>query len=343
MNLQRINPLDYPDWDALLLGSGDHSFFHTSGWARVLAESYRYKPIYFAAFENDWLSLLMPFMEISSRLTGKRGVSLPFTDHCDPFALDKRSLPEATQAALGFGKQSGWRYIEWKSTADFIDGAMPSKSYLTHDLNLEPPETELFSSLRENNRRNIRKSGKVGVTVRFDSSQGSLLDFYRLHVLTRKRHGLPPQPLSFFKNILNHVLVKGLGNIVTALHSGKVIAAAVFFHFGGTAIFKYGASDAAHLGLRPNNLVMWEAIKWYKRRGTKSLSLGRTETDNLGLLHFKRSWGARESVLKYYRYAFKKSAFCRALMRGDHPRKIFSLAPAGVLRIIGRVFYRHIG
>jgi lipid II:glycine glycyltransferase (peptidoglycan interpeptide bridge formation enzyme) len=57
------------------------------------------------------------------------------------------------------------------------------------------------------------------------------------------------------------VLARGLSVIVSALHFGEPVTAAVFLCFGTAAIFKYGASDPWHLGLRPNNLVMWEAIK----------------------------------------------------------------------------------
>ncbi|MGZ3721163.1 MAG: lipid II:glycine glycyltransferase FemX [Bdellovibrionota bacterium] len=343
MDLQIVNPIDYAGWDALLLRSGDYSFFHASGWARVLAESYGYKPIYFTASENGRLSVLMPFMEISSRLTGKRGVSLPFTDDCDPFAPEKNRLREAAEAAIGYGKQKGWGYIEWRCKGDFIEGTTPSESFWTHDLDLERSPSELFSRLKENNRRNIRKSTKDGVTVEFDSSPESLKEFYRLHCRTRRGHGLPPQPFSFFKNVLDDVLAQGLGTIASARYSGKTIASSVFFHFGTNAIFKYGASDAGSLSHRPNNLVMWEAIKWYKGRGAKSLSLGRTQADHHGLLHFKRSWGARESGLNYYRYDFGRKAFSPTPLRGNHPRKLFSMAPIGVLRIMGRLFYRHIG
>ena len=343
MDLQRINPVDYPDWDDFLLASGDSSFFHTSAWAKVIVESYGYQPVYFARIENDRLSFLMPFMAIVSRLTGRRGVSLPFTDYCNPFGPDKEPLRDAMRTAIDYGRRSKWEYAEWRTTGDLIQGATPSESYLTHDLNLERSESELFSGLRESNRRNIRKATKDGLTINFDNSPESLGAFYRLHCRTRKRHGLPPQPLSFFKNILDHVLSRNLGVIVSALFSGKVIASSIFFHFGTNAIFKYGASDTGYLSHRPNNLVMWEAVKWYKGRGARSLSLGRTEADNHGLLRFKRSWGASESALKYYRYDLERGAFSRSPLRGDHPRKLFSLAPVGILRLLGRLFYKHVG
>ncbi len=343
MDLQRINPLDYSDWDDLLLKSGDPSFFHTSAWARAIVESYGYQPVYFVRWENTHLSYMMPFMDISSRLTGRRGVSLPFTDFCNAFRPGKESQREAVQAAIDYGRRSKWGYAEWRTTEELIQGATPSVSYLTHDLDLERSESEILSGLSENHRRNIKKAMKDGLTTRIDRSRESLSDFYRLHCQTRKRHGLPPQPLSFFKNILDHVLSRDLGVIVSALVSGNVIASSIFFHFGPNAIFKYGASDTSYLSHRPNNLVMWEAIKWYKGRGARSLNLGRTEVDNQGLRHFKLSWGASESALKYYRYDLEREAFSRTPLRGEHPKKLFSIAPVGVLRLVGQLFYKHIG
>jgi hypothetical protein len=52
MNLQILNPLEIADWDFLVLDTGKASFFHSSSWARVLHDSYGYKPLYFTTFEN---------------------------------------------------------------------------------------------------------------------------------------------------------------------------------------------------------------------------------------------------------------------------------------------------
>ena len=79
-----IDPLTTVNYDEMLLSTPGASFFHTSAWARVLVESYRYKPVYFAQISNDRISTLVPMMDVRSVLTGKRGVSLPFTDYCEP-------------------------------------------------------------------------------------------------------------------------------------------------------------------------------------------------------------------------------------------------------------------
>jgi hypothetical protein len=73
------NPIEHEKWDSLLLSFHDSSFFHTSTWAEILHKSYGYKPLYLMENKQKNLSAVMPVMEISSLLTGKRGVSLPFT------------------------------------------------------------------------------------------------------------------------------------------------------------------------------------------------------------------------------------------------------------------------
>src|SRR5437879_2392374 len=47
--MQRINPLEDSNWNALLAAQPKRSFFHTAEWAKVLADTYGYTPVYFRA------------------------------------------------------------------------------------------------------------------------------------------------------------------------------------------------------------------------------------------------------------------------------------------------------
>jgi hypothetical protein len=344
MNLKILNPNDHPDWDVKLGRSNDSCFFQTAAWARVLEASYGFKPKYFGMLETDRFALLMPFMEIRSFLTGKRGVSLPFTDHCPPVVSNIEDLPAAVQAAIDYGERNGWSYLEWRHSGYSAGIHPPSETYYFHEIDLTKTDAELFQQLNDNNRRNIRKAAREGLRVNIDSSLWSLREFYRLNLITRKRHGLPPQPFSFFRSVFDHVLSTGYGVIVTATHEEKVIAASVFFRFGTKALYKYGASELKYQSLRPNNFVLWEALRWLKDRGVETIDLGRTDPNNTGLLQFKRTWGARESLLNYYRYSMKEKAYVRrALQRTNPYTRLLANTPTSVLRIIGRLFYKHAG
>ena len=107
--------------------------------------------------------------------------------------------------------------------------------------------------------------------------------------------------MSFFLNIYEHIINRGLGFIVLAQHGPRPIAAAIFFRFGRNALYKYGASDKRFQALRANNLVMWEGIQFLARNGAEKLHFGRTEQENEGLRRFKLSWNTQEETIDYFR------------------------------------------
>ena len=344
IDLDILNPMTYAGWDDLVLASGRGSFFHSSYWARVLHESYGYKPVYFASIKDRSLEALIPFMEINSPITGKRGVSLPFTDYCEPVIPDGSDAGNMLDDVIQFGKKSGWKYAELRSGNSLHREPQPSAEYYGHVLDIAKEEKAVFSGFRESTKRNIKKAEKEGVQVTISGSIESVKEFYRLNCMTRKVHGLPPQPFRFFENIYKYILSKGQGIVALAGCNGKVIAGGVYFHFGGEAIYKYGASDNRYQNLRANNLVMWEAIKHYSAKGLKAFYFGRTEPENNGLLQFKRGWGCKEYAVNYYKYDMRREAYVSdlSLLHGFHNR-VFSNMPLPFLKFSGSLLYRHLG
>lgn len=85
--IQPANPFEHPDWDEMVIGLPNFSFFHSAAWAKVLVETYGYAPNYFVAKGTNDLRALLPVMEVDSWLTGRRGIALPFTDDCEPLLL----------------------------------------------------------------------------------------------------------------------------------------------------------------------------------------------------------------------------------------------------------------
>ena len=339
-----INPITFPGWDELLLGNPNYSFFHSSGWARVLYESYKYKPLYFALIENGELSALIPVMEVKSFLTGRRGICLPFTDHCPIIVSDESRFQKILNHIIDYGKKADWKYLELRDGRNSIQDMTSSMIYYTHSLALTQNEHELLSTFRNSTKRNIKKAIREGVSVDIYNSLESIKAFYQLNCMTRKHHGLPPQPFIFFKRVFEHLISRGHGFVVLASFAQEVIAGAVFFHFGKKAVFKYGASDRKYHHLRPNNLVMWEGIKWYAEKGFRSLNLGRTMPSNTGLTQFKRGWGAKERIIMYHKYDFRRDLFVseHSKLKSFHNR-LFNISPIIVARFVGSILYKHIG
>jgi lipid II:glycine glycyltransferase (peptidoglycan interpeptide bridge formation enzyme) len=88
---------------------------------------------------------------------------------------------------------------------------------------------------------------------------------------------------------------------------------------------------------------MWEAISWCTANGFKSLSFGRTEPENQGLLQFKRGWGTEEKIINYYKYDFAKKTFIKGQPGVKSSYKFFKIMPSPLLRLTGNLLYRHVG
>ncbi len=327
----------------MLLEHEAASFFHTSAWARVLSESYHYKPLYFTTIENGKLESLIPLMEVHSFLTGKRGVSLPFTDCCLPICSDPAEMETMFNRMIEYGKSAGWNHIDLRGGNAFSIGKTASASFYGHSLDLSQGKDEIFSRFRDSNRRNIKRARKEHIEVRIENSRPALGAFFRLHCATRRHHGLPPQPRYFFQKIFEQIIAREKGFVALAYRQNCVVAGAVFFYFKNRAIYKYGASDRKYLDLRPNNLVMWKAIQWFASNGFESFSFGRTEPGNNGLLQFKRGWGAKEKKLNYYKYDLKHDSFVSAKSGTKSSYSLFKMLPIPMLRIAGNFLYRHVG
>jgi CelD/BcsL family acetyltransferase involved in cellulose biosynthesis len=319
-----VNPLERPGWDDLVATHPGGSFFHTTAWARVLAASYGHAPFYFCRFDGNRLAELLPVMEVSSPFTGRRGVSLPFTDFCPPLADGDRSPAELYERAMALGRERRWRYLETRGDVEPAD--LPSSvvrppsslAFHGHVIELDRNPDALFKRLDGATRRGIRKAQDARLQIEFGSSAESLREFCRLHCRTRRRHGLPPQPRRFFDNIGRFVLAQRHGFVVTARLESRSVAAAVFFHHGRRALFKFGASDYRFQQMRPNNLVMWEALKRLADEGFASLHLGRTSlaTEGLFVTDTDRAAGWHNGV--------------------------FRCLPPPLLRLAGRMLYPHL-
>ena len=338
-----LDPTQIDSWDEKVAVLRGVSFFHGRAWAKVLTQSYGYRPVYFTESERC-LSAVIPMMEVSSFLTGKRAVSLPFTDYCEPLVPHTEVSKVLFEAIVQEGKKRRWKYIELRGGTDFLGDGPASAWFYRHTLDLTPGAETLFKSLRDSTRRNIKRAEKEGVTVRFETTPEALREFYRLNCLTRREHGLPPQPWQFFEHLHDEILAKGMGSVALADYKGNTIAANVYLHANGEAIYKYGASDKTYQNLRANNVSCGRPSSVTRSKGARSLCFGRTEPENEGLRQFKTGWGSEESIINYYRYDLAADAFVPGPKAvSARANRAFSRLPVPALKAVGNLLYRHMG
>ena len=141
-------------------------------WARVLSESYDYTPLYFTAVDNGRIHALVPIMEVNSILTGRRGVSLPFTDFCRPIIGEAILFRNCSIILLLMAKYKGWKHIELREIPGF-----PARQSRLCDLfeahtRSDQGTDQIFRALRKGTKSAIKKAEKEDIEIEISSSEG---------------------------------------------------------------------------------------------------------------------------------------------------------------------------
>jgi CelD/BcsL family acetyltransferase involved in cellulose biosynthesis len=337
-----LDPLHDPRWARLVERSPQGSIFHHPAWLRLLHVRYGY-PVAGAVVldaAGDPIAGL-PLALVSSRLTGRRLVALPFSDACPPLVI-----PEAPDVALrsladGVERQRLVRGLPLQVCASFPQLGPTVDRFLQHHVDLTRGIEALEGAFAPGARRHVRTAERMGVEIDRRTDADALETFYALHLRTRRRLGVPTQPKGFIR-ALGTLTGQGLGFVAVARHDRRPIAAAVFLGNERTLTYKYGASDERHLRKRPNNLLFARVMRWASEQGLATLDLGRTDPAQAGLAAFKRSLGATEGTLGYtYRGMAPSTGAAARLERIS--TTIIRNSPPLVGRAIGEALYRHAG
>jgi lipid II:glycine glycyltransferase (peptidoglycan interpeptide bridge formation enzyme) len=350
MTIHAVNPLKDTRWREFVLKHPRATVFHSMPWLEALRRTYGYEPIVFTTSPpSTELKNALVFCKVRSYLTGSRLVSLPFADHCDPLCERIEQLSEMLCWLSSEKEQLGVGHIEirplqqaWSGVYD-DGGFRVATSYRFHVLDLAPSPEEIFSRFdKDCIQRRIRRSERECLTYEEGRDPNLLQKFYSLLVKTRKRHGVPPQPLIWFQNLID--LLRGNITIRVASKANTPVAAILTLASQRSVIYKYGASDSRFNNLAGTAYLFWKAIRDAKAQGAETFDMGRSDATNSGLIRFKSNWAAEEHSLNYWRFpvtATRPSS--RRTKMEQVTKRVFGHMPEPLCIATGRAFYKHIG
>ena len=207
MQLYTLDPMQDARWDDLASSHPRASVFHQRGWLKALAGTYGYRPMVLTTTQpGKPLSDGIVFCEVRSWITGNRLVSLPFADHADPLVNETCDTSVYTEWLRAECLRQKWKYIELRPLSWELPSDSPlveSQSFWFHTLSLTPSIDQLFQGLHKDClQRRIRRAEREHLSYEKGCSEGLLNDFYRLLMITRRRHRLLPQPRAWFRNMV---------------------------------------------------------------------------------------------------------------------------------------------
>jgi CelD/BcsL family acetyltransferase involved in cellulose biosynthesis len=295
--IRRVDPRTDPLWAALARGEGG-SLFTSPPWIGAICDTYGFVPTAQVAVEPSGRPLGGAAWIDVCDLRGHRRIALPFCDRADPIVADVDTWRLVSGDALAGDLPFTVRCLEGSPVAADPRFVVLGEA-AWHTTDLDRPLDDLYDALRANTRRNIAAAERAGVEVVLRDDEEAMEEYHRLHVGLRKRkYRLLAQPLEFFERIRKAFAPTGALCIALALVDGEPVAGAVYVVWGDTVYYKFGASRAEFLKLRPNDALHWRLIQWAHARGIRRLDWGLSDLDQPGLCAYKRNWASQEGRIR---------------------------------------------
>ena len=163
---ERVGELQLTDpaWLDFVAAASEATVFHLAAWTRVLADTYRYRAVALATVdEQGRVTAGAPLARVR-RFSGAAWVSLPFSDHCPPLALDRASLGRLAAALAGWTASHGVP-VEVRGALPAVPGCQNVVVGVRHVLALDRDVDALRKCLSETHRRRLRQAEQSGLQI----------------------------------------------------------------------------------------------------------------------------------------------------------------------------------
>src|SRR2546428_9643395 len=179
----RIDPLADPRWVEFVKRHPRASVFHTPGWLEALRRTYGYEAVaYTTTPPGIDLTNGVVLCRVYSRITGRRMVTLPFLDHCEPLVNGSEDLEGLLCSLEIDGRREGWKYVEIRprtTCAAAPAGMEPAQYFYFHTVDLSLELEGIFRRFhKDSTQRKIRRGERGGLTYQKGRREALLQKFY---------------------------------------------------------------------------------------------------------------------------------------------------------------------
>ncbi len=333
LEIRLLEPGEEDEADRFVQRSTAGTFFHLTGWKRVIERVLRRRCYWLTARQDNSIRGVFPISQVRNRIFGDCLVSLPLTVYGGVCAEDRDVYFQLLAAGRDLATRLGVKYLEMRNrTEPFETGLLGRDLYVTFTLDLTAGPETLLKNLPRDTRYAIRKSQKAGLTWTEDLADR---DFYEIYAQSVHRLGTP-----VFSRELFSALRREFPNncrLFGVRKGNAAIAGVLCFYFRDQVLPYYGGSIADSQRDSPNNFMYWSLIEQSSREGCRSFDFGRSKKGT-GSFHFKSAWSMRVEELPY-RYQLVKATEIPHLSPVDAkfqlPIAVWKRLPLSWTKIIG--------
>jgi FemAB-related protein (PEP-CTERM system-associated) len=289
-----LQPGNEPRWDAFVEATPAGTFFHLSGWKRVIESAFKHRTYYLMAERDAAVTGVLPLTLVKTRLFGASLISNAFCVQGGPIAADAASLQALEDAALRLMEELRVPVLEFRSrSVSRSDWLSKDDLYVSFRKPIDPSVERNLKDIPRKQRAMVRKGMQNGLSSELDDAPGRL---HRVYGESVRNLGTPVFSREYFE-LLRAVFARQ-SDIVTITKDGRPVASVLNFYFRDEVLPYYGGGTAQARHLAANDFMYWEVMRRACERGFRMFDFGRSKRGT-GAYDFKRYWGFEPQPLTY--------------------------------------------
>lgn len=283
--------------DAYVRAHARGTFFHLSGWRKVVERVHGHEPLELLAQRGERVVGVLPMM-LCRTLGGRQLVSMPHATYGGPLGDQPEVERALVDEARRLARELAVGYLELRCLEDPGLDLVPNSLYCTFLRELPTDPAQVLARMPKKARAEARKAReKHGLEL----SRGAWYvdDLCRLFLLNKHQLGSPGLPPAHFKAMLEQFERDVHVHLVR--QGGTPLSAVMSFAYGDTLIAYYaGTQPGADRSVSASNFMYLALQEWAVERGFRRFDFCRSRVDS-GAFEFKRHQGFEPTPL-HYRY-----------------------------------------
>jgi FemAB-related protein (PEP-CTERM system-associated) len=332
---------DEDSWDAFVRRTPNGTFFHLSGWRRVIEKSFGHKTHYLVAKRGSEICGVLPLTHIRSALFGSRLISNAFCVYGGPVS-DNSVIDDALcEQAVNLARKLGVDGVEFRSAPlSDLTASTEQALYFTFRKQIFADNDANLKAVPRKQRAVIRK----GLSNKLETKIEPNVDrMYAVYAESVRNLGTPVFSKRYFQELKAEF--PGDCEILTVYNGTQAVSSVMSFYFRDEVLPYYGGGLTVARDLAANDVMYWDVMQRAASRGSKIFDFGRSKMGT-GAFAFKRNWGF-EPVALHYRTVSTGSRDVKNI-NPLNPKyrsaiNLWRYLPLPVTKIIGPMIVRSLG
>lgn len=340
IQIKELDSDNVSQWDEYVLNSEGATFFHLSGWKRVVESVFGHQCHFFYAAEGGRIIGVLPLGHIKSLFFGNALISSPFGVYGGIVADNNDVRIALEDAACSLAKKLNVDYLELRNQKSQINDWPQKSLYVTFRKEIDHDPEKNMAAIPRKQRAMVRKGIKNGLVSVVDNN---IDQFYTMYATSVRNLGTPVFSKKYFGELINT-----FGNncqLLTIEHNGKAVSSVMSFFFRDQVLPYYGGGTIDARRLAANDFMYWELMRRAGENGIKIFDYGRSKL-NVGSYSFKKNWGFEPEPL-HYQYYLVKSTDIPDINPLNPKYKLFiglwKRLPVSVSRVVGPMISCNLG